>query len=81
MSKHQLRVDNEFKKKSELRVGNYPPLGVISHPNRQILAHCRLTLGDRSAKHILLSSTNCPRPMLSAPLVPPLARQELCRAW
>ena len=39
ISKHQLRAGNS-PLRAEVRVENYPPLGVISHPKRQILGHC-----------------------------------------
>ena len=40
MSKHQSRVGNSLLK-TVVRVENCPLLGVISHPNRQILGHCQ----------------------------------------
>ena len=39
ISKHQLRMGNS-PLIAEVRVENYSPLGVISHPKRQILGHC-----------------------------------------
>ena len=40
ISKHHLRAGNS-PLRAEVRVENYPPLGVISHPKRQILGHCK----------------------------------------
>ena len=39
MPKGRLRVGNSLWK-SHVRVENYSPLGVVSHPNQQILGHC-----------------------------------------